>query len=292
MNRWIWFRFLILCVAMACAQGVLSFNDPGPRLTYIERFDIAYTAEGLSEPSGLALTDGWQALWTVSDDTKNIFKLNLDGELQNGESFEIPEAGLEGIALGPAGHCLFTVNENANEIIKLDVQTQRVADRKGLSQIAGYTHIASYFDNSPPNKGLKGISWNTDTGIIFVMKEGVPGMLLELSLDLETIQNYILLNDENGFSDNNIHGSKLDFSGICYDPSRKCFWIVSDKGQRLFLYDWQKNRVLYNLALSYGTKGKVQEIKKPEGVAIDSGSNRLFVVSDKEARLYLFDIRE
>jgi uncharacterized protein YjiK len=124
------------------------------------------------------------------------------------------------------------------------------------------------------------------------MKEGVPGLLLELSPDLKAIQNHVLLNDGNGFIDDDVQGAKLDFSGICYDPGRRKFWIVSDKGRRLFLYDWSKNQVIYSLPLSYKAEGKIQEIKKPEGVAIDSGSNRLFVVSDKEARLYVFDIQE
>ncbi|CAD7855897.1 MAG: hypothetical protein [Olavius algarvensis Gamma 1 endosymbiont] len=44
--------------------------------------------------------------------------------------------------------------------------------------------------------------------------------------------------------------------------------------------------------LGYGNKGKYREIEKAEGVAIDPDTHRLYVVSDKEARLYVFDIRE
>jgi uncharacterized protein YjiK len=258
----------------------------------LDRFDIENKEEGLKEPSGLTLSYERDALWTVSDDTKKVFKLSLDGKLQKDESFKIADEGLEGIALDPGGEFLFMVKEEGNEIIKLNLNTREVADRKPLSEMAGYGAIAPHFENSPPNKGLEGITWNTDTGSIFLVKEGKPGLLIEVSPGLATIQNHVLLTEENGFIDSEAAGDTLDFSGICYDRNRKCFWIVSDKGRRLFLYDWGGNRVIQSLALGYSIKGQYREIEKAEGIAIDHGSNRLFVVSDKEARLYVFDIRE
>jgi uncharacterized protein YjiK len=157
--------------------------------------------------------------------------------------------------------------------------------------MAGYDTIARFFVNSPPNKGLEGITWNTDTGSIFVVKEGTPGLLIELSADLATIRRHVLLNEANGFVDDEVAGDELDFSGVCYDRNRKYFWIVSDKGRRLFLHDWKRNRVIQSFPLAYSINGKYREIKKAEGVAVDPTSNRLFVVSDKEARLYVFDIK-
>ena len=293
MRRWIFFSFFAVVAIAFVATSLSYFDDPNPRLAYLGRFNIEQKNAGLNEPSGLALSRGRNALWTVSDDTNRIFQLNLVGELQEDQSFEIPNRGLEGIALDPTGEFLFMVNEDENEIIKLDTKTQQITDQRPLSEMAGYNSVADYFENSPPNKGLEGITWNSDTGSIFVMKEGVPGLLLEVSPNLTTIQNHRLLNDKNGFIDDNAVGYKLDFSGICYDPKREQFWIVSDKGRRLFLYDWEGNIVVRSVALGYRTKkGKYGEIVKVEGVALDSGSDRLYMVSDKEARLYVFDIRE
>ena len=189
------------------------------------------------------------ALWTVNDETKKIFKLNLNGELQKDKSFKIPDKGLEGIALDPTGDFLFIVKEDKNEIIKLNVNTQEVAARRLLYYMEGYTAVSQYFVDSPPNKGLEGITWNTDAGSIFVIKEGVPGLLVEISPNLATIQSHILLSNENGFIEDESVGDKLDFSGIGYDQNRKHFWIVSDKGQRLFLYHWQQNRVIQSFTL-------------------------------------------
>lgn len=286
--------FFVCCLMLGYYVSNSSkpkFGEVSLSLAYLNRFDVSNAIEGLDEPSGLVLSHEKNALWTVSDETEKIFKLNLNGELQKDESFEISDRGLEDIALDPSGEFLFVVKEEENEIIKLNVNTQEVADRRALSEMAGYDTIARYFVNSPPNKGLEGITWNADTGSIFVVKESIPGLLIELSSDLATIQHHVLLNDENGFTDNETVGDKLDFSGICYDRNRKYFWIVSDKGQRLFLYDWQQNKVIQSHALGYCINGEYREIKKAEGVTIDPGSNRLFVVSDNEARLYVFDIR-
>ncbi len=117
-------------------------------------------------------------------------------------------------------------------------------------------------------------------------------MLIEVSQNLDTIQSHILLTEENGFIKKEVAGDKLDFSGICYDQSPKHFWIVSDKAQILFLYDWERNKVIESFPLGYSTKSGYQQIKNVEGVAIEPGSNQLFVVSEKEARLYVFGVRE
>ena len=292
MIRSIYFSLLVVTLTIFIAKSFSYFGNDSLSLIYLDRFEIENKAAGLNEPSGLALSYERDALWTVSDKTKKVFKLALDGKLQKDKSFKIPDRGLEGIAIDPNGDFLFLVKEDKNEIIKLNTITQEVADRRLLYDIEGYTTIAQYFVDSPPNKGLEGITWNTDTGSIFVIKEGIPGLLVEISPDLETIQGHILLTNENGFIDDEAVGDKLDFSGIAYDQNRKHFWIVSDKGQRLFLYDWQQNQVIQSFTLGYGTNGEYKEIKKAEGVAIDPDSNRLFVVSDKEARLYIYNIQE
>lgn len=286
------FILLLLASIISAAMSVSYFIDDSIDLVYVDRFDISNEAEGLNEPSGLMLSHERNALWTVSDKTKKIFKMNLVGELQKDDSFEIPDTGLEGIALDPDGKFLLMVYEEENEIIKLNIDTQEVIDRKPISEMAGFGVIAEYFIDSPPNKGLEGITWNTDTGSIFVLKESVPGLLIEVSTDLQTIRNYKLLNEDNGFRDNDVSGDKHDYSGICYDRKRNQFWIVSDKAKRLYLYDWNRNEAIRSAALAYHKKGKLREIDKAEGVTIDPDANRLYVVSDKEVRLYVFDIHE
>jgi uncharacterized protein YjiK len=199
---------------------------------------------------------------------------------------------LEGIVLDPTCQFLYTVKEPVNEIIKIKIDTQKVVDRRRLEDMAGYDAVEHFFTGSESNKGLEGITWNNKAGTIFVMKEKVPGLLVELSSDMQTIISHQLLNAKNGFRDTEVGPDVLDFSDICYDQSRDRFWIVSDKAKRLFLYDWNSNKVIQSATLGYGRNGEYREIKKAEGVEVDPGTNHLYVVSDEEARLYVFDIRD
>ena len=267
-------------------------NNQSLSLTYLNRFKIKNKTEGLTEPSGLALSQGKNALWTISDDTKKIFKLSLKGDLKKNKSFKIPDKGLEGIVLDPTGKFLLTVQEDDNEIIKIKVDTQKVVDRQCLAKMKNYDSVAHYFAGDSANKGLEGITWNNETGTIFVMKEGDPGLLIEVSSDIQTIRSYEVLNDKNGFCDNDLDTKQIDFSDLCYDEHRNLFWIISDKAKRLFLYDWKANKVRQSFILGYTKDGDYKKIKKAEGVAINPDANRLYIVSDQEARLYKFDIRE
>lgn len=271
---------------MASTSRKHTFN-----LTYLNRFDIENKEKGLREPSGLALSQGGDSLWTISDDTKKIFKISLDGDLINNDSFAIHDKGLEGIVLDPAGENLLVVKEDSNEVIKICIETHEVIERQHLSAMANYDSIAAYFSRGGKNKGLEGITWNSNTGTFFVMKEAKPGLLIELCPDLLSIRDHRLLNEANGFIDHEVVADSIDFSDLCYDGSTDCFWIISDKARRLFMYDWTSNKVIQSCKLAYGKDGEYEQIEKAEGVVIDPDNHRLYIVSDEEARLYLFDLR-
>ncbi|NIP26295.1 hypothetical protein GWN28_04805 [candidate division KSB1 bacterium] len=134
-------KLLVVVSAVSLVMSVSCFDDMGLNLSYLGCFKIENEGAGLYAPSGLALSQDRSALWTVSDDTRKVFKLSFDGDLQEGKSFENSGRGLEGIAIEPTGQFFFMMN-NDNEIIKLNVTSQEVADRIGLSQIAGYEAVA------------------------------------------------------------------------------------------------------------------------------------------------------
>ncbi len=260
-------------------------------LTFLNSFNIKNSSEGLLEPSGLVLSNKGNTLWTVSDDTNKIFKISLTGQLKKKKSFTIPDTELEGITLIDNGQTLVVVKESQNELIMISLKTQKVINRKKLDQISGYKKIAHYFPAETKNKGLEGITWNPVNGNIFVLKEGEPGLLIEISSDLKHIIKYQLLNEKNGFCDDKISAEAIDYSDIVYDDSIDQFWIISDRAKRLFLYDWASNRVIQSMKLSYTEKGQYKEINKAEGIALATNNNRLYIVSDESARLYVFDIR-
>ncbi len=259
-------------------------------LTYLDSFNIKNKAEGLREPSGLVLSHKKNALWTISDDTNKIFKISLSGKLKKGQSFTLADKELEGITLIQDGKFLLVVKESTNELIKINTDTREISDRKCLSDMQGYDSIAVCFSNELTNKGLEGCTWNQHTQTLFVLKEANPGLLIEISSDLQRIISHCVLQDKNGFSAEDIKSEEIDFSDLCYDQSQKLFWIISDKARRLFLYDLAENKVLQSSKLVYRKKDKDKTIKKAEGIAVDPDKKRLYIVSDETARLYVFNV--
>ena len=66
------------------------------QLELLEHHPIRDAASGLNEPSGLALDRQGTSLYTVSDDTRIIFNLDLQGRIIPDSSFLINVKDLEG----------------------------------------------------------------------------------------------------------------------------------------------------------------------------------------------------
>lgn len=277
---------ITLSATMASQAGELSFS-----LTYLDRFKIKDDDEEVAEPSGLALAREGDQLWTVSDDRKKIFKISLKGNPRNRQSFKIGEKDLEGIVVDPTAATLVVVKEESNEILEVSLASEKVVSRHPLSAMADFSRIAQHFSDRGDEKGLEGITFNQDRGTFVVLKEANPGLMIEISKDLGSILGAHVLDPTKGFVDDDVDGGEIDFSGLQYDSTRSLFWIVSDEAKRLYLYDWDQDQVIQSAALGYEKDGEFQEIEKAEGLAIDPQSHRLYVVSDEEGRLYVFDLR-
>jgi uncharacterized protein YjiK len=276
---------VFLPATMAFSTSAVSFS-----LTYLDRFKIKDDDERVAEPSGLAVSTEGDALWTVSDDRKSVFKISLEGDPLNRQSFKIGEEDLEGIALDPTTDSLVVVKEETNEILEVSLASKAVVARHALSTMAGFGDIERHFPDGD-DKGLEGITFDQSRGTFFVLKEAHPALVIEISKDLGSILDAHVLDASKGFVDDDVDIGKIDVSGLEYDQTRSSFWIVSDQARRLYLYDWDLDRVIQSAALGYEKDGDFREIEKAEGVAIDPRRHRLYVVSDEESRLYVFDLR-
>ncbi|MCA8909205.1 MAG: SdiA-regulated domain-containing protein [Rhodospirillaceae bacterium] len=260
-------------------------------LTCLQRISIRHKKAGLTEPSGLALATDGGGLWAVSDDTAHIFRIGFDGKLDKDRSFDVPDIELEGITAHPGGRYLYAVREDTNEVIKLDTAKRKVAARRRLADMAGYDTVSAFFAGDAANDGLEGITWNPATRSLVCLKEGNPGLLIEVASNLKEIRGHTVLGAHNGFTAPGLDPGRMDFSDIAADATRAAFWIVSDLARRLYLYAPGEDRVLHSAPLTHLRKGTVREVEKPEGVDIDPAAGRLYVASDSEARLYVFDVR-
>ena len=251
---------------------------------------IGDRAAGLNEPSGLTLDGEGKSLFTVSDDTKAIFSIDLKGQLLIEDSFFVEVNDLEGIACSPDGSQLMVVEERTNSIVCIDQKQRTTLHRSTLSAMKNYKRIKEYFSGNITNKGLEGITVNPKSGSLFVVKEGQPGLLIEISSDLGTILNAKLLTHLNGFNHPKIPEKKLDFSGLSYDCSRDLLWIASDKGRCIFLYSWEQDNVVQRIDLARSLQNKEKLIRKFEGVAVDMNGEFLYAVSEQDCKLYTYKI--
>ncbi len=280
-----YFSLCILAISIATISTVAAGEF---KLKPTEALGICNGPEGLDEPSGLALSPDGKSFWTVSDETPRVFNLDRKGKITS-RSFAIDAEGLEGIAVDPSGNSLWLVKECSNEIIHVNPQTKKIIARKSLMQMSGYSKIEHLFtDGDDNNKGLEGITCHPGNRSLFVLKEGNPGLILEINRSLTKILHTKCLNKDLGFKDGDTKQKDLDFSGICYDADRDAFWIVSDKGQRLFLFDWDEG-VLDSKGLKI--KGNPSKIQKAEGVIIDPETEHIYVVCDDQAHIYEFELK-
>lgn len=243
----------------------------------------------LNEPSGLTVEADARMLWAVSDETARLFRLDFTGRIERAPI--VNTADLEGIAAQPDG-TLAVVRESSNEVI-LYASSGAEVTRRAVADMDGYEEVRADFEHSPDGKGLEGITADAD-GTLYVLKEGVPRLMLAISGDLSEITAVHRLTREAGFhSEEAEDDDDLDVSGIAHDPVRGRFWIVSDSGKRLFLYDPEK-RDAQSVELFRRKDGEKKSLKNAEGIALHPDGDMLFVITDdkKKSLLVIYMIVE
>ena len=262
------------------------------QLELLEHHPIRDAASGLNEPSGLALDRQGTSLYTVSDDTKIIFNLDLQGRIIPDSSFLINIKDLEGVAVTADGKMILAVQEESNSIIQFDIISRKEIQQIPLRTLKNYDQIAVYFNHKNQNKGLEGITINFNNNHIFVVKEGEPGLLIELDSKCETIINHCKLNEKHGFKHPRIKSEKLDFSGLSYDYTSDTIWITSDKGECLFHFNFDDKQVLNRLDLPRESDTQSKRVAKSEGIAFDPNNQRLYIVSERDCELYIYQLHD
>ena len=144
------------------------------QIELLEHHPIRDAISGLNEPSGLALDRQGTSLYTISDDTKIIFNLDLQGKIIPKSSFHINVKDLEGIAVTADDKTILAVQEESNSIIRFDIFSRKEIQRIPLATLKNYDQISVYFNHENRNKSLEGITINFINNHIFVVKEGEP----------------------------------------------------------------------------------------------------------------------
>ena len=188
-------------------------------------------------------------LYIVSDYNGLVYKTDLNGEIL--EKIQVSYTNNEGVCFNSKGN-LVVVNEPKRRLIEIDSTLKK--EKK--FRIKG--------KQKHNNSGLEGVCFVPMEDSYFIVNEKSPKQILKVSKKGK-IKKEIRIK----FAD--------DLSGICFDKDLNSLWIVSDE-----------SRTIMNVSLS----GKLLKsypipVLKAEGITIKG--NQIFIVSDQENSLYIFE---
>lgn len=248
---------------------------------------IADRGHGFSEVSGLSLAlDG--GFWAISDNTARLFQLDDAGHVQPRSSLDA-ETDLEGVALDVGGGRILAVREDTNEVLAFSNAGHLT--RHSLLSMSGASGLAPYFSANDTKDGLEGISVDPETGIVYVLKERRPRLLIAISPDLAQVRQVIALTGSAGFASDKAEDDHLDVSGLAWDAGRRGLWITSDTGKALFFFDIDRMQA-QGWVLVDEARGHPRRVSNAEGVALSSDGQTIFIVTDdgKDSRLLTYRI--
>lgn len=189
-------------------------------------------------------------LYTVSDRHSNIYEIDDDGDVE--DEIGVRGTDLEALAVDDEGR-FFIADESTGTIWRLHANGDRDKEIE-LDDVDG------------GNSGIEGLAFDDD-GHLFVAKEKDPARIYELDTDGEVIAVKRL-----DFAD--------DLSALAFNADDGHLYALSDEEHALFRLD--KN-------LKKKTKW-VLPIDKPEGIAFDEDGTTVYIASDSEERLYVFEL--
>lgn len=246
------FKTKLLFCLWLCLSNPVKASDPdtAKHLKLISTHPLQ-----IPEPSGLALDTGGCHLWTVSDRTNRVYKIDLSGATL--DTLLYVGEDLEGVAHNSTDGTLWVVEERQREIVQLDTLGNEILRR----QIPVKQKRA--------NKGLEGITFNSRTRTLFVVNQKSPKLLLEIDTDLTLRNKYKLT-------------FAKDYSAIAYDERADLLWILSDASQAL----WQCDLIGHEI------EKYIVDVRKSEGLAINAEKKLLYLVSDSDSELSIFKLPE
>ncbi len=220
MSRY-WIPLLLLALS-ACRDG---HQEPGSAAWEL----LAQYPLSVPEPSGLCLDRESGSLYTVSDETGLVYRMDLEGHVLQTLSWTGDDP--EGICIDPRDGSLWVVVERRRQLVRLS--------RAG-------SELERWNMDLPgaANSGLEGVAVEPD-GHALVVQEKDPGQLLrwlpgEAELEVHPLD------------------FARDYSGLCHDPERNRLYVLSDESEILVRLDAGGIEKRWDLGL-----------RRLEGVAID-----------------------
>ncbi len=240
--------FAIYVIAAGCNREEPSINTTAPpdipTLQPIAQYSIA---PHVAEPSGIVYHHKNNSFLVVSDSHPEIFEIDFQGHLLR--SITTGSTDLEGISLSSGNDTIYIVEERVKTVV-----AYRADGTKISSFIADIASLS--------NNGLEGITVGTN-GNLYVLNEKLPGLLLEFTPGGTEVKRAPLT-------------FATDYSGIFYDKSENCLWIISDESRSVTKTDLNGDLI---------SQWSVP-FQKGEGISIVRDT--MYIVNDADATMYVF----
>ncbi len=189
-------------------------------------------------------------LYTVSDRHSNIYQIDDDGDVK--DEIGVRGSDLEALAVDDDGH-FFIADESTGKIWRLKNSGDR--DRE-----------IELDDVDDGNSGIEGLAFDDD-GHLFVAKEKDPARIYELDKDYGVIDVKRI-----DFAD--------DLSALAFNPDDGHLYALSDEEHSLYRLDKNlKRKTTWRLPIDH-----------PEGIAFSDDGTTVYIASDSEERLYVFEL--
>lgn len=246
-------KYFISFVLLASSLNCdkIQFGSPGMKLKQVESYSIK-----VPEPSGLSLSADKKYLWTVSDRNSSVYLLTLQGEVL--KKFKVDANDLEGITVVDE-NTLAVLSEETSEIVFVDTSGNLINRKKIKAADRNFSN-------------LEGLAYDNVKNRFFAVNKVSPPVLIEFDFDM----NEIVYTRKDFFK---------DLSGVSYCPEGNILWILSDGDKSIVKYKLGESLEDGEFIELYKTN-----IRQAEGIAVDCENNKIYLVSDHEEKLYIFDI--
>lgn len=243
---------LVIIVAGSCKKessptAGTVIKIPLGKLELINSFNINVT-----EPSGLSFGPGKNTLLTVSDNTNQVYELDMQGNLIR--TLNYVGKDLEGVTYNPDLNLIAVAEEADREVTLIDYDT---GDKLETYKINIQSNAA--------NSGLEGISYNTNNKLYYIVNETNPDLLITWDA-----VSGIISEEKLNFAS--------DYSGIFADVDHSLLWYVSDQSKSIYKCDYN-SKVLEKFNL---------DILKYEGIVVEG--DMIYLVNDAKGELYHYQI--
>lgn len=249
-------RISIIVIIGTLFYSCNKTNTPGPvieipigTLELIDSYDVDVT-----EPSGLSFGPDMATLLTVSDNTNQIYELDMQGNVLR--EFDYVGKDLEGITYNSDKNLIAVAEEAEREITLINYDTGE--------KVESYKIEISF---GSENSGLEGISYNINNKLYYIVNETNPSLM-------------ILWSPEYGIISEEKLNFSSDYSGIFVDDKHSLLWIVSDQSRSMYKCDYNTN-VLKSFSL---------DDLKYEGVVIHD--DVVYLINDATGKLNVYNIKK